>query len=104
MSIRISNDQTSGLTSAQTNRAEQTPSSGNAGTRSADGRNTRGTDRIEVSSVAEAIGAGVSAIGAQQSAKVSQLRDLYASGKYEVDSVSVGRAMLTAALSGRAEP
>ena len=98
MSIRITNDQTNGVASSQTARTELSPSSASGGQKARGRHHDTSADQISVSSVTEAIVAGVSTHGVRQSGKVSQLSALYASGKYEIDSVAVSRALVSGAL------
>lgn len=99
MSIRITNDQATGVASSQSSRAENVVASAANGLKSRTVPGNLGQDQIEVSSVTEAIVAGVSTHNLQQSDKVRQLGILYASGRYEADSVQVSQSLVANSLN-----
>jgi anti-sigma28 factor (negative regulator of flagellin synthesis) len=101
MSIRIQNDAISSGVSSEVNR---TGGAGNAG--SGPGRvgtsTTAGGDQVEISSAAQTFSDGVQASSAQHSARVKELSTLYASGRYNVDSHQVSRALVNSGVSAAA--
>jgi anti-sigma28 factor (negative regulator of flagellin synthesis) len=71
------------------------PSSG-----SASGSTSSGEDQVQISSLSSAL----SAQGSQRAADVAQLAAAYQSGRYEVNSMDVSKAMVNNALkAGAAE-
>lgn len=100
MSLRIQNDAVTSGPSPEVSRPDQTNSltSGTGKFRGAAG--TEGGDRVEVSSVAESISAGISAQNQQRAARVAELSGLYASGGYSVDSAQVSRSIVNSAITG----
>ena len=100
MSLRIQNDPATNGTAAEVSHAAQStsvsPGLGNA-------QKTIGSavgDQVNVSSVTEAISAGISAQNLQRATRVTQLGALYARGQYYVDSVDVSSAIVGNAITG----
>jgi anti-sigma28 factor (negative regulator of flagellin synthesis) len=103
MSLRIQNDSATNGTAAEVGRAAQSSpvSSGSGKARNTIGN--AGEDQVDVSPVAEAISAGVSAQNLQRATRVSELSTLYASGRYSVDSAQISSAIVNQAITGWAK-
>jgi anti-sigma28 factor (negative regulator of flagellin synthesis) len=98
MTIRIDSDKLAGAASSQTGQTEQVRSGRARSSWTQDARQTGG-DSIQISSMAGAI-ADASAVGsAEKSERVKQLSALYASGRYQPDSLQVSRSMVSRALT-----
>jgi anti-sigma28 factor (negative regulator of flagellin synthesis) len=106
MSLRVQNDPSSGIGSSEVGRTGQTTSAVSTSGKSRASSGTAGGDQVQVSSVAESIGAGTSALNVQRANRVSQISALYAGGKYTVDSAKVSAALIanatTAIAAGKA--
>ncbi len=57
-----------------------------------------GEDRVELSSLSESIASAGRIGDAQQAGRVRQLASLYATGRYQVDSLDVSKAIVAEAL------
>jgi anti-sigma28 factor (negative regulator of flagellin synthesis) len=97
MSIRIQNDGLTGTAASETNRALDVVQIGSGGNRSGS-RTGASTDRVEISSLSGRIADASSASAAAQANRVSQLAALYSSGRYQVDSSALSRAMVSQAI------
>ncbi len=98
MSIRIQNDGLSGAAASETSRTQDIVQIGG---HSSNGASRAGepTDTVEISSLSGRIADAGSSIDAAQSKRVSYLAQLYQSGRYQVDSLAVSRALVSQALS-----
>jgi hypothetical protein len=94
MSLRVQNDPSSAVGSSEASRGAQTVTGASATGGSKLSTGVAGGDHVQVSSVAESIGAGNSALDAQRANRVSQLSALYAGGKYAVNSAQVSAALV----------
>ena len=102
MSIRIQNDVISSGISPEVNRTGDAGHAGGASGRGRVGTATAGGDQVEISSAAQTFSDGVQASSAQHSARVKELSALYASGRYQVDSHQVSRALVNSGISAAA--
>jgi flagellar biosynthesis anti-sigma factor FlgM len=102
MSIRIQNDAVSNGVSPEVNRTGETGHASGSSGRSRVGTGTPGGDQVEISSAAQTFSDGVHASSAQHSARVKELSALYASGRYQVDSHQVSRALVNSGISSAA--
>jgi hypothetical protein len=97
MSVRVQNDQLAGIGPSEVNRASQSSSIDGGGGKPRISSGFEGGDQVQVSSVAESISAGASALNQQRANRVSQLGALYAGGKYTADSARVSAALIAGA-------
>jgi len=97
MSLRVQNDASAGVGSPDVSRAAQTGSTAPGFGRSRTSSSAAGGDQVQVSSVAESIAAGATALSQERASRVSQLSALYAGGKYTVDSARVSAALVATA-------
>ena len=97
MSIRIQNDGMTGTAASEASRTLDVVQIGSGGSRSSS-RTGASTDRVEISSLSGQIADASSASAAAQANRVSQLAALYASGRYQVDSSALSRAMVSQSL------
>jgi hypothetical protein len=95
MSIRIQNDGIAAAAASQTAPAEKT---GKPGSTSSGSIGSSGADQVDISSLSGSIAAASSALASQQSARVSQLTGLYASGQFQVNSAQLSSALVTSAM------
>ena len=102
MSIRIQNDAISSGASPDVNRTGEAGHAGSASGRSRVSTATPGGDQVEISSAAQTFSDGVHASSVQHSARVKELSALYASGRYQVDSHQVSRALVNSGISSAA--
>jgi anti-sigma28 factor (negative regulator of flagellin synthesis) len=106
MSLKVQNDPPAGIGPSEVSRAGQSPSIADGSGKSRISSGIEGGDQVQVSSVAESISAGTSALNQQRANQVSQLSALYAGGKYTVDSARVSAALIagatTAVTAGKA--
>lgn len=100
MSISIRNDGLAESSAAQSSRTSQTTQAARAA-QSSSGLSSTGADRVEISSLAEKVAAADGAQAIQHSQHVGRLTALYASGRYQVDSRQVSRALVSQSLSAR---
>jgi len=99
MSLRVQNDPSAGIGSSEISRAGQAGTvAGSGQSRTSSG--VTGGDQVHVSSIAESIGAGTTALNQQRAGRVSQLSALYAGGKYIADSARVSAALVAGATTG----
>jgi anti-sigma28 factor (negative regulator of flagellin synthesis) len=99
MSVRIHNDQTPGVSSQQVSEADRLSSS-RAGSAKNGVSSDSGGDRVDVSSVTDAISAGISAQNLSQANRVAQLKGAYEGGQYAVDTAQVSKAVVGNAITG----
>ncbi|HVW07870.1 MAG TPA: flagellar biosynthesis anti-sigma factor FlgM [Bryobacteraceae bacterium] len=99
MSIRIQNDGIGSGVAPEVNRVGDAGHAAGASGKGRVGTTTAGGDQVEISSAAQTFSDGVSASSAQHSARVKELSALYASGRYQVDSHQVSRALVSGSLS-----
>ena len=99
MSIRIYNDGLAGAAAAETSRAQEL--SRTTGTsKSVEGSSASGEDQVQISSLSETLAAQSS----QRAARVQDLAGVFQSGRYQVNSVDVSKAIVNQALqAGSAE-
>jgi hypothetical protein len=102
MSLRVQNDPSAGIGSSEVNRTGQSASITGGSGKSRISSGIEGGDQVQVSSVAESISAGASALSQQRANQVSQLSALYAGGKYTVDSAKVSAALIAGATTSTA--
>jgi hypothetical protein len=102
MSLRVQNDPPAGIGPSEVGNAGQSASIAGGSGKSRISSGIEGGDQIQISSVAESINAGISALHQQRANRVSQLSALYAGGKYTVDSASVSAALIAGATTGTA--
>jgi anti-sigma28 factor (negative regulator of flagellin synthesis) len=102
MSIRVHNDPPAGIGPSEVGRTGQQPASIVGSGKSGISSGVEGGDQVQVSSVAESISAGTSALNQQRANRVSQLSALYAGGKYTVDSTRVSAALIAGATTSTA--
>lgn len=102
MSLRVQNDPPAGISPSEVSRAGQSPSIGGGSGKSKISSGIEGGDQVQVSSVAESINAGTSALNVQRANHVSQLSALYSGGKYTVDSARVSAALIASATTSTA--
>lgn len=102
MSIRIQNDAVSNGVSPEVSRTGETGHASGSSGRNRVGTGTPGGDQVEISSAAQTFSDGVHASSAQHSARVKELSALYASGRYQVDSHQVSRALVNSGISSAA--
>jgi anti-sigma28 factor (negative regulator of flagellin synthesis) len=102
MSLRVQNDPAAGIGSSEVGRAGQSASIAGGSGKSRISSGIEGGDQVQVSSVAESISAGTSALNQQRADRVSQLSALYTGGKYTVDSAKVSAALIAGATTGTA--
>jgi hypothetical protein len=95
MSIRIHNEALPGTSVSELSRAEEVSRSAKDGSKSISGAGITGGDQVELSSLSGSISQALTAAAAHQSGKVQHLAALYASGKYNVNSVDLGRAIVS---------
>jgi anti-sigma28 factor (negative regulator of flagellin synthesis) len=97
MSIRIENDGLAGPAASETSRTRDVVQIASAGYRP--GLRTGGaTDHVEISSLSGQIADASSASQAAQAGRVRQLAALYAGGRYQVDSLTLGRSLVAHAI------
>lgn len=97
MSIRIYNDGMAGAAAAEASRAQDVSRPTSSG-KAAEGIASLGGDHVEISSLS----ASVASQSSQRSARVQELAAMYQSGRYEVNSMDVSRAIVNNALSAGA--
>lgn len=102
MSLRVQNEPVAGTGASEVGRAGQATSTGPASGKGRVSSGAAGGDQVQVSSVAESISAGTSALNLQRSNRVTQISALYASGKYSVDSARLSAALVAGATTGGA--
>lgn len=102
MSIRIQNDVISGGVSPEVNRTSDAGHTHGSSGRGRVASGTVGGDQVEISSAAQTFSDGVQASSVQHSARVKELAALYASGRYQVDSHQVSRALVNSGISSAA--
>jgi hypothetical protein len=100
MSLKVQNDPPAGIGPSEVSRAGQSASITGGSGKSRISSGSEGGDQVQVSSVAESISAGTSALNQQQANRVSQLGALYAGGRYTVDSARVSAALIAGATTG----
>lgn len=93
MSIQIYNDGLAGSAAAGTGRTQEL-SQAATGSKPASGSTSSGEDQVEISSLSSTL----SAQGSQRAARVQELAAAYQSGRYEVNSMDVSKAMVSHAL------
>jgi len=99
MSIQIYNDGLAGTAASETSRAQDVSRAATGGSPSS-GSTAGGEDQVQISSLSSALAAQ----GSQRAAHVQQLAALYQSGRYQVNSMDVSKAMVNNALkAGGAE-
>jgi anti-sigma28 factor (negative regulator of flagellin synthesis) len=98
MSIRIQNDGLTGAAASESSRTQDIVQVGNQSSSSIS-RGGGASDSVEISSLSSKIADAFDSGQALQSKRVSYLQKLYQSGKYQVDSASVSRALVSQALS-----
>jgi anti-sigma28 factor (negative regulator of flagellin synthesis) len=98
MSIQIYNDGLAGAAASETSRVQDVSRATTSGSHSSG--STGGEDQVQISALSSAL----SAQGSQRAAHVQQLAAAYQSGRYEVNSTDVSRALVNNALkAGPAE-
>lgn len=93
MSIRIYNDGLAGAAASETSRAQELSRTSSTG-RPSSGSTAGGEDQVQISSVSEALSAQASS----RAAHVQELAAAYQSGRYQVNSTDVSRAIVNNAL------
>jgi len=97
LQVRIPAENLGNTAASQTSKPGETPRTANsAGTPGAGA--SVGEDRVEISSLSESIATASKVDNSQQADRVRQLGALYQSGKYQVDSLNVSRAIVAQAL------
>jgi anti-sigma28 factor (negative regulator of flagellin synthesis) len=93
MSIQIYNDGLSGAGASGASRTQEvsTPHSGH---RTSSSHSSGGDDQVQISSLSSSLAAH----GSERASRVAQLAAAYQSGKYEVNSMDVSKAMVNHAL------
>jgi anti-sigma28 factor (negative regulator of flagellin synthesis) len=102
MSLRIQNDPATNGTAAEVSHAAQSSSVSPGLGKAQKTTGSAGGDQVDVSSVTEAISAGISAQNLQRATRVTQLGALYAKGQYSVDSAHLSSAIVGNAITGSA--
>lgn len=97
MSIRIQNDGLAGAAASETSRTQDTVQIGNGAGRPGS-RFDASSDRVEISSLSGQIADASNSSQAAQANRVSKLAAMYQSGRYQVDSVAVSRALVSQAI------
>jgi anti-sigma28 factor (negative regulator of flagellin synthesis) len=97
MSIRIQNDGLAGAAASETSRTQDTAQIGN-GTGRPGSRFDASGDRVEISSLSGQIADASTSSQVAQANRVSKLAAMYQSGRYQVDSMAVSRAIVSQAL------
>ena len=97
MSIRIQNDALSGSSAAETSRTQDVVQIGSHSSNAAS-RSGGPTDSVEISSLFNRISDASNSLEAAQNKRVNYLTQLYQSGRYQVDSAAVSRALVSQAL------
>ena len=99
MSIQIYNDGLAGTAASETSRAQDVSGAATSA-RPSSGSTAGGEDQVQISSLSSAL----SAHGSQHAAHVQQLAATYQSGRYQVNSADVSKAIVNNALkAGSAE-
>jgi hypothetical protein len=97
MSIRIQNDGLAGAAASETSRTQDVVQVGGNGNRSGS-RIGGSSDSVEISSLSGQISNASSAAETTQAGRVRQLTALYAAGRYQVDHMALGRALVSQAI------
>ncbi|HUA64059.1 MAG TPA: flagellar biosynthesis anti-sigma factor FlgM [Verrucomicrobiae bacterium] len=97
MSIRIQNDGLSGSAAAETSRTQDVVQIGSQSSNAAS-RSGGPADSVEISSLFNRISDASNSLESAQNKRVSYLAQLYQSGRYQVDSTAVSRALVSQAL------
>ena len=101
MSIRIQNDGLAGTAASETSRTQDIVQVGSGGSR-AGSRISGSSDQVEISSLSSQIADASTASQAAQANRVRQLAAMVSSGRYQVDSLSLSRAMVSQAIQAGA--
>jgi hypothetical protein len=94
MSIQIYNDGLAGAGASEATRTQDLSRAATGG-KPAFGPSPSGDDQVEISSLSSTL----TADGSQHAARVQQLSAVYQSGRYEVNSMDVSRAIVNQALT-----
>jgi len=97
MSIRIQNDGLTGAMAPETSRTQDVVQIGNLST-GLSSRIGSASDNVEISSLSGNIADASSALATAQASRLRQLTQLYQSGRYQVDTSAVSRALVANAL------
>lgn len=97
LQVRIPTENLGNTAASQTSRTAETPRTPNTAGKS--GAAASGEDQVEISSLSESIASASRVDESQQANRVRQLSALYQSGRYQVDSMNVSRAIVAQALS-----
>jgi hypothetical protein len=100
MSMRIQTDGLAGAAGLETSRAQETNGVAQSGKQRGAGASGSPLDSVQISGLSERIAEASADLDAQSDQRVNALAALYASGKYEVDSKSLSRSMVSQSLSG----
>jgi anti-sigma28 factor (negative regulator of flagellin synthesis) len=94
MSIQIYNDGLAGAGASEATRTQDLSRAATGG-KPAFGPSSSGEDQVQISSLSSAL----TADGSQHAARVQQLSAVFQSGRYEVNSMDVSRAIVNQALT-----
>jgi anti-sigma28 factor (negative regulator of flagellin synthesis) len=94
MSIQIYNDGLAGAGASEATRTQDL-SRATTGGKPTSGASSSGEDQVQISSLSSAL----TADGSQHAARVQQLSAVFQSGRYEVNSMDVSRAIVNQALT-----
>jgi len=94
MSIQIYNDGLAGAGASEATRTQDL-SRATAGGKPTFGAGSSGEDQVQISSLSSTL----SADGTQHAARVQELSAIFQSGRYEVNSMDVSRAIVNQALT-----
>jgi len=97
MSIRIQNDGLAGAAAPETSRTQDVVQIGSLST-GLSSRAGGASDNVEISSLSAKIADASNALATSQANRVRQLSQLYQSGRYEINSASVSRTLVSNAL------
>jgi anti-sigma28 factor (negative regulator of flagellin synthesis) len=102
MDIRIQAESLEGALAPQTSRTQETPLISQSEGQRVPKAVESGRDSVEISGLSARLSAANQQEDARVSDRVSTLAAVYARGQYEVDTGSLGRALVSHALSGAA--
>jgi len=94
MSIQIYNDGLAGAGASEATRTQDL-SRATTGGKPTSGASSSGEDQVQISSLSSTL----TADGSQHAARVQQLSAVFQSGRYEVNSMDVSRAIVNQALT-----
>jgi anti-sigma28 factor (negative regulator of flagellin synthesis) len=101
--MRIHDQNLTGVTGAETSRAQETQRSGQTGA-SESSRGAQSGDRVEFSNTMGSLARAISTDNAGRENRVQAVTSLYQSGRYRVDAAATSRAMVADAIGAGVQP